>query len=286
MVDNPFFSIVIANYNYGGMIGCAIESVLNQDCDDYELIIIDGGSSDNSVNVVKQYESRIAYWISEPDSGQSNAFNKGFSKAKGRYISWLNADDILLPGALREVKRALTMHPECDWATGNMLRFHNDTGKIIEFPWGPHFLPKWLQGKGRVVAVFGPTTFWSKKSYVELGPIDEQLHYVMDTDYWYRLNLSGYKQIRVSYPCWGFRMHEESKTAEYDDHIKSEILKSKISKEREYIIKKNNYCPSQFWRVIGIVMRVLDGSLFKAVYLKINIVGKSMRDVFKIPYNL
>ena len=83
----PFLSVIIANYNYGRFLGEAIRSVLSQSCDDFELIVIDGGSTDDSVRVIKQYENRISYWVSEKDKGQSDAFNKGFAKASGRFLT-------------------------------------------------------------------------------------------------------------------------------------------------------------------------------------------------------
>ena len=176
MKENPFVSIVIANYNYGHLLPAAIESILHQDCDDYEIIVVDGGSSDNSVEVIMRYADHIAWWVSEPDSGQSNAFNKGFAHSRGKFLTWLNADDLLLPGTIKAVKHALESHPECSWATGNMVRFLHTDGKIIEAPWGPNCLPKWLQGTGRQTIFFGPTTFWSREIYDAIGPIDESLH--------------------------------------------------------------------------------------------------------------
>ena len=94
-MNKPLLSIVIANYNYGRFLEEAIQSVLSQSCNDYELIIVDGGSTDNSVEIIKKYEDKIAWWVSEKDKGQSDAFNKGFAHAKGKYLTWLNADDIL-----------------------------------------------------------------------------------------------------------------------------------------------------------------------------------------------
>lgn len=283
MRQTPFFSIVIANYNYGDMIGDAIESILHQNCDDYEIIVVDGGSKDNSVDVIKRYEKHISWWVSEPDKGQSNAFNKGFSHANGKFLTWLNADDIFLPGTLMAVKNALISHPDASWATGNLVRFLND-GKIIDFPWGPNVLPQWLQGPGRVTVVFGPTTFWSRKSYEALGPIDESLHYTMDTDYWCRLNMAGYKQVRVNHACWGFRMHEYSKTAEYDSHELSDDRKSQIKEERLYVIEKNHYNPSVVWRLLGVFMRCIDGSALKTLYNKYYIKGQNIKAVFGVDY--
>lgn len=287
MTENkPFLSIIIANYNFGHLLPATLDSILSQNCTDYEIIVVDGGSKDNSIDVIRKYEDMIAWWVSEPDTGQSNAFNKGFQHAKGRFLTWLNADDILLPGTVKAVKERITSNPDADWATGNLVRFRHSDGKIIESPWGPNILPGWLQGPGRVTIFFGPTTFWSRKAYDEIGPIDESLHLAMDVDYWYRLDMAGYKQVRVNHPCWGFRMHEESKTAEFDSHEKSAENRLKMQREKEYIIRKNNYHPSIFWRYTGLVARVIDCSIFKSVFNKIFLNGKKIQDVYHLNYNI
>lgn len=282
---NPFFSIVIANYNSGKFLSAAIESILHQNCDDYEIIVVDGGSSDNSVEVIKTYANSIAWWVSEPDKGQSNAFNKGFAHASGRFFTWLNADDLLLPGTLKAVKKALESHPYAQWATGNMIRFIQDEGEIIEAPWGPNFLPRWLQGKGRVSVSFGPTTFWSQKAYALIGPLDESLHIAMDIDYWYRLDKAGFRQVRVNHLCWGFRMHEASKTAEFGEHKKEGENKLAIIRENEYVVDKNNYHPLKIWRCISLMMRCFDGSIMKSIFNRCFLVGKKLHDVCDIQYD-
>lgn len=281
--NNPFFSIVIANYNYGHLLSSAIESIINQDCDDYELIIVDGGSSDNSVEVIKRYEKYISWWVSEPDKGQSNAFNKGFSHAKGKFFTWLNADDLLLPGTLSAVKSKLMKHTDVLWATGNMIRFLHQNGEIISAPWGPNFLPGWLQGRGKATVVFGPTTFWSKILYEKLGPIDESLHYTMDTDYWIRISHAGYKQIRINHFCWAFRMHEESKTAEFEGH--DTICTDAVKKEHQYIYSKYNWYVKNKWRCIGLIMRLLDGSLLQSFISDYFNKGKDIRKTFQLCYD-
>lgn len=286
MKIEPFFSIVIANYNYGHLLSTAIESILHQNCEDYEIILVDGGSSDNSLEIINKYEKYFAWWISEPDNGQSDAFNKGFSHAKGQFLTWLNADDVLLPGTLSAVKKKLVKHKNVQWATGNFVRFLHSNNQICEAPWGPHILPKWLQGKNRTLVVFGPTTFWSKKAYETLGPIDEKLHYVMDIDYWQRLNQNGYKQIRINHYCWGFRMHENSKTAEFGTHKKNKMAKITMKEEKKYINEKNNYHPSKIWRIIGLIMRIIDGSHIKAIINRKTIVGKEITNVFNITYHI
>ena len=99
----PLLSIVIANYNYGLFLEEAIRSVLVQKCPDVELLVVDGGSSDNSVEIIRRYSDDLAWWVSEKDRGQSNAFNKGFAHANGKYLTWLNADDVMPRGCLETI---------------------------------------------------------------------------------------------------------------------------------------------------------------------------------------
>lgn len=284
--DKPFLSIVIANYNYGNMLGAAIESIVHQDCKDYEIIVVDGGSTDDSVEVIKRYEDNISWWVSEPDKGQSNAFNKGFAHSTGEFITWLNADDILLPGTIRAVKKSLESHPYADYATGNFVRFMSDSKMIIQAPWGPSFLPTWLQGKGRFNPIYGPTTFWRKSVYDRVGLIDESLHYTMDVDYWARLTMSGYFQVRVNHYCWGFRMHDNSKTAEFGNHERDESVKQKMKIELQKIKEKTGYKPMRYWIFLGYLMRIFDGSAFRMMYNSKFVKGRNLIDYFKINYNI
>ena len=216
-MNKPLLSIVIANYNYGRFLEEAIQSVLSQSCNDYELIIVDGGSTDNSVEIIKKYEDKIAWWVSEKDKGQSDAFNKGFAHAKGKYLTWLNADDVLHHGAINAIITALKKSPNCEWFTGNFFRFDRE-GNILQIGWGPHCYPKWMQRRNSPIVVFGPSTIFSKDLWERVGKIDVDMHVQMDTDMWTRFIVAGVKQQRICHFIWGFRMHEDSKTAEVGEH--------------------------------------------------------------------
>ena len=275
-------SVVIANYNYGHYLECAIASIVAQCegcCHDkenraylivtnqsaVEIIVIDGGSTDGSVDVIKRNEDKIAHWVSERDKGQSDAFNKGFSVAQGKYLTWLNADDIFLPGALKKIIRAFESHPSCEWFSSNMVRFRND-GTITEIGWGPHILPKFVQTFRCPIVTFGPSTFFSKAAFEKVGLMNTDAHYLMDTDYWVRMKKLGYWQRRINVFCWGFRMHEESKTAEFDGHSVDKKAAAGIAKEREYVRTVLGYKMSAWGRILSLAFRILDVSLLKKIW--------------------
>lgn len=278
----PLLSIVIANYNYGRFLEEAIRSVLWQ-CDAdmrlssgdrIELIVVDGGSTDNSVEIIKKYVDRLAWWCSEPDKGQSNAFNKGFARAKGRFLTWLNADDLLLPGTLEALKRMSERHPTCEWFTGNYLQFRQDNRKIIFAPWGAHVLPKFMQTFNAPLVIFGPTTFWSRSAYDRVGSLDETLHYSMDTDYWLRMKKSGYRQCRLNHCCWAFRMHDASKTAQYGARQIDENVRDRWYEELRMVNQKAGYRCSEILRFLGVILRFLDFSVAVAIFRRLFIVGR------------
>ena len=290
-MNRPLLSIVIANYNYGRFLDEAIKSVISQDMGDkVELIICDAASTDNSVEIIKKYanglppntslydwepgnsqlttkdyrlSTKITWWCSEPDKGQSEAFNKGFAHARGRYLTWLNADDLLVPGSLKRIIASLRRHPNCEWFTGNFYRFEEKSKLVSEIGWGPRFYPAFLQFPRSPVVVFGPTSFFSKKIYEEVGKIDERFHLMMDTDLWVRFMLAGIKQRRIAHFCWAFRMHELSKTAEYGDHRLSEKRKLQFRVEMDLMYEKTRYKPMRLLYYLLLVWRILDLSLIE-----------------------
>lgn len=267
-MSEPLLSIVIANFNYGRFIEDAIRSVITQNCEEVELIVVDGGSTDSSVDVIKKYAVRIAWWVSEPDKGQSDAFNKGFARAKGKYLTWLNADDVLVPGCLKKIVMTLRRHPECQWFTGNFFRF-DQQGRVLQIGWGPRYYPGFLQRRNSPIVSFGPTTFFSRRIYERVGKIDESLHLIMDTDLWMRFIVAGIRQRRIPCFCWGFRMHEESKTAEFGEHKLSDLMAEKMQRETAYANRKSGYRTSPLMRYLIYLWRCIDGSLVQRWYYQI-----------------
>lgn len=207
---NPLLSIVIANYNYGRFIADAIESVLSQGVGDkVELIVCDAASTDNSVEVIKRYEKDIAWWCSEPDGGQSAAFNKGFAHAKGRFLTWLNADDVMMPGTLKAFARAVDGNPRQEWFVGGVMWLTKDL-HVIRCGRGRHMSR--VRAEHGQVNVCGPSSFFSRELYERAGRIDERHHYTMDTDLWLRFALNEKLSFKpFTRYAWGLRLHEDAK---------------------------------------------------------------------------
>ena len=279
-MEKPLLSIVIANYNYGRFLENAIKSVIAQEMGDkIELIVCDAASTDNSVEIIKKYAAMpglVGWWCSEKDSGQSEAFNKGFSHARGEWITWLNADELYLPGSLKAFERLVSRKPDAQWVTANMLSFDSATGKIHRVNWGPHFQPPFLAPNHTYAEVFGPTTFMRKSLYERFGPIDEKLNYGMDSEYWQRLTMGGVRQTRLNHICWAFGRHELSKTVGTQT---AESLERK-KKENEYFYAKNGYTMHRtfknIWYDLWVLWRFIDGSWFIRAWKKFRLEGTPM----------
>ena len=182
----PKISIVTPSFNQGKYIERTIQSVISQKYENLEYIIIDGGSSDDSVKIIQLYESSLAYWVSERDSGQSNAINKGFSHATGTLFGWLNSDDCLTDGALHNIAEMFQQNPQAGAFVG--AGEYVDTKERILLRKEPsevtfESLYNWLE----VFHFMQPSCFFSREAWNCAGGLDESLHYAMDLDLWFKI---------------------------------------------------------------------------------------------------
>jgi len=258
----PLLSIVIANYNYGRFLEEAIQSVLRQvdetmclpSGERIELIIVDGGSTDNSVEIIQSFSDHLGgvrfweresatvnnansanggqsavgsggnynsrtldlsnfrprfLWCSERDRGQSHAFNKGFERANGRFLTWLNADDVMFPGSLARMSRKIADNPTTEWFAGGCFWLDQDM-KVVKCsrarPFSKH------RARCGNLSVWGPSSFFSKDLWERSGRVDVELHYMMDTDLWNRFYFKQGAMYRmIEGYCWGLRLHPDAK---------------------------------------------------------------------------
>jgi glycosyltransferase involved in cell wall biosynthesis len=182
----PRISIVIPSYNQGQFLEETILSITDQQYPDLELFVVDGGSADNSIDIIKKYEHHLAWWVSEKDKGQSEAINKGLKKATGEIVSWVNSDDLLMPGSLQVISSTFTSATgQVGLIHGGAIVFDEDKIKETRLTYQSPNKEAYLAGM-----VFPqPAAFFRKSIVDKVGYLNDQLHYGMDYDFFMRLAL-------------------------------------------------------------------------------------------------
>src|SRR4030042_924287 len=230
----PKISIVTPNLNHGQFLEVTIRSVLSQNYPNLEYIIIDGGSTDNSVEIIKKYADRLAYWVSEPDKGQGNALNKGFSHSTGEILAWLNSIDTYLPWTFSVVAQCFNTHRDINWITG-CNSWWNVNGQlhspahvyknIYDFLLGNY---KWLQQE---------STFWRRSLWEKAGErLNERYNLQVDGELWCRFFLLD-ELWHVDSILGGYRDHPSRRTSMHYNEV-IEAIETAIS------ALKNN-CPDE-----------------------------------------
>ena len=202
----PKMSIITPSYNQGQFIDRTIQSVLSQNVLDLEYIIVDGKSSDNTLDILRSYDGRVT-WVSEKDSGQADAVNKGILMSSGEIIGWLNSDDIYYPGALLFVLSYFKKHPEIDVVYGNADLIDVED-KVIE----PYSTEDWdYERLKEVCFICQPSVFFRRKIIEKAGVLDKRLQYCMDYEFWFRLGAIA-PFVKLPMRIAGSRMYPENKT--------------------------------------------------------------------------
>ncbi len=222
MPSSPLVSIVTPSFNQARYLEAAIRSVLSQDDTRIEYIVVDGGSADESAQIIQKYQGKLAWWVSEKDRGQTDAINKGFAHATGDVFAWLNSDDTYEPGAVSAAVRYLIEHPEVGMVYAD-CNYINEAGRVIgKFPAAQTDLPRLRRG---YVHIPQQTMFFRAGLWRELGPLDPSFYFAMDYDLWTRI--AAHTEIRyLPGQTWAnFRLHTSGKTILSDDRCWPEMLR-------------------------------------------------------------
>jgi GT2 family glycosyltransferase len=199
-------SIVTPSYNQARYLEQTIRSVLGQDYPRIEYLVVDGASPDGSVEIIKKYRSKLAYWVSENDSGQGNAINKGLARATGEIVAWLNSDDYYLPGAVSAAVKILDENPEVVLVYGNMLAVdeHGNAFNTLEYRQLTlrDFLCFQIIGQ--------PAVFFRREVLEKTGMLEPTFHFLLDHHLWIRIAELG-KVLHVPQTWAAARYHVEAK---------------------------------------------------------------------------
>ena len=249
----PRITIVTPSYNQGRYLEQTLRSVLDQGYPNLEYIVVDGGSTDDSVEIIKRYADRLAWWVSEKDAGQSDAINKGFARARGEVFGYINSDDVLYPGALDAVATACA--DGANWIIGWVMTLTQEGGEWPQLPGRMDSPSDWFVRN----PVPQQATFWASRFWKEMGPFKPDLRYAFDYEYWLRLRFRAKVEPTIVRRCLGsYRLHHTSKTvSEWDsfepefDRVREEYLPLLSAEDRREIARKRKHKESERHRLLA-----------------------------------
>ena len=212
-------SVITPSFNQGKFIERTIRSVVSQDYSNLEYIVMDGGSTDQTVEIINKYAQNISHWISEKDEGQTFAVNRGFRASTGKILGWLNSDDIYYPGTLQKVADYFAIHPGCNVIYGLADYIDEEDRHIRDYP-----TLKWNYKKLKNRCyICQPSVFFRRSVFERYGPLDESLDFCMDYDYWLRCGATqsfSYMQEKLA----ASRLYAENKTLSSRPAILTETI--------------------------------------------------------------
>ncbi len=182
-MTQPRVTIITPSFNQAQYLEETLRSVLDQGYPNLEYMVIDGGSTDGSVEVIKRYADRLAWWVSEKDSGQGEAINKGFARATGDIVAWINSDDYYQPGAIAEAVRALEDHPECGMVFGDVVSIDGAGNPVNVMTYGDWGLEDLMQFN----IIGQPGVFMRRTALEQAGYLDRTYHFMLDHHLWLRI---------------------------------------------------------------------------------------------------
>jgi glycosyltransferase involved in cell wall biosynthesis len=278
-MNYPKISVITPSFNQAQFLEETILSVINQNYPNLEYIVIDGGSTDHSIDIIKKYHDKITFWVSEKDNGQSEAINKGFKKATGDIVCWINSDDILLPNSLTKVADFFRSHPQHDFLTGHLLIVDPDS-KVIE----NSFMLKqkrWYARNG-VFYIAQQSMFWKRSLFEKLGYLREDFHALMDKEFLIRVLSNNCRIGHLNETLGAIRIQKNSKSSLFFDGTGKSIW---IRDQAElFKIYGNDYGKNGnlFFKLIYGLEKLFKGIYFRRWVFILRWKGKSVRELVKV----
>jgi glycosyltransferase involved in cell wall biosynthesis len=261
----PLVSVITPSFNQAPYLEAAMMSVLNQNYPAIEYLVVDGGSSDGSQEIIKSYADQLTWWVSEPDQGQADAINKGFKKAKGEIVAWLNSDDLYLPWTIHDAVQVFSKNPEAGMVYGDAVSA-DGTGRLLNElrfeSWG---LEDLLQFK----VICQPAVFMKRSVVEKVGYLDSSYHFFLDHQLWIRLarTTNLVHQPRI----WAVsRYHAEAKNVTMASQSGKEVYRildwAETQSDLSAILEENHH---QIWAgAYQIIARyLLDGEMPQKAFL-------------------
>ena len=251
----PKISIVIPSYNQAQFLEKTILSILNQNYPNLEVIIIDGGSKDESIGIIKRYERYLAFWVSEQDNGQAHAINKGFKIASGDIVAWQNSDDIYLPDTFHKVIKVLEKYKDAELIFGNIYLIDSNDRILDELRFVPFSTKDLLYLDWNIGS---QAAFWRKRVIDRVGLLREDISTCFDYDWFIRLGNSAGKIRFTRDFLGGYRIHNEAKLSTINYEKRWPILVD-IYRRHGISIKDENPFNEQFkiYRLLMLLRRLL-----------------------------
>ncbi|MBT3321199.1 MAG: glycosyltransferase [Anaerolineae bacterium] len=218
----PLVSIITPSFNQAPFIAATIDSVLAQDYSNLEYIVVDGGSTDGSIEIIKSYADKLACWVSEKDKGQTDAINKGFARANGQILAWLNSDDTYEPGAISAGVAFLMKNPDVGLVYGDCNFIDENGQKFGKFNAAQTDFKKLQQG---YVHIPQQASFWRADLWKEVAPLDDSFYFAMDYDLWVRLARITEVKYLPGRNWANFRLHNDAKSIAADDRCWPEMMR-------------------------------------------------------------
>ncbi len=269
----PKISVITPSYNQGQFIEETILSVIGQDYPNLEYIVIDGGSNDNTVDILKKYEKQFAYWVSEKDSGQSEAINKGFKKATGEIVCWLNSDDIFIKDALHKVVKFFNENQELDLVNGQLILI-DEHSRILSSNFNIE-QNKWYAKHG-IYYISQPSLFWKREIFDKVGFLREDFHASMDLDFLIKIFKNNFKVGHLEKILAGFRIHNSSKSSAGWDNVSflRDLIELKKIHGKDYGGR-----PNLFFKMIYGFEKLFKGMYFKNWLFTRKWKGKTVKEL-------